>query len=90
MTKITNDAALYLRYAEALYKSGDFNGAKVAFGKAIAEAKDEWIKSGAKRRLEEIANMKIAPEKPAKKETAAKEEKPKQKEPKKRRGWFGR
>lgn len=90
ITKVTNDAALYLRYAEALYKSGDFNGAKAAFGKVVAEARDEWIKSEAKKRLEEMVNVKTEPEKPVTKEVAAKEEKPKQEESKKKKGWFGR
>ncbi len=133
ISKVTIDPSLYSRYAEALYKLGDLNGAitqlkkaqetnvgdlrytlrsaailidtgkieeaKVALGKVIVEAKEEWVKNEAKRKLEEIANMKIEPKKAEVKATetkvaplsSVKEEKPKQEEPKKKKGFtFGR
>jgi tetratricopeptide (TPR) repeat protein len=57
-----------LRSATMLIESGKIEEAKVVLGKLSVEAKDDWIKSEVKRRLDEIANMQAA----ALKETAVK------------------
>ncbi len=72
--------------------------AKVAYGKVSIEAREEWMKAEANRRLSEITDVKPTPEpedvtaelalpkeEPVKEEV--KKEKPKKK---KKRGWFGR
>lgn len=127
-SKVTNDAGLYSRCAEGLYKLGDIAGAvdqlkkaqamdagnlsytlrsasmlidagkieeaKVALGKITVDAKEDWMKDEAKKKLEEIINMKEAPAASVKQEAkpVAVEAKPaaKKEEPKKKKGFLGR
>ena len=50
-----------LRKAAILIDAGKIEEAKVALGKVNLDAKDDWMKAEARRRLDEIANMPVSP-----------------------------